>query len=116
VSFAGWLPWLLEAFMAGFVVWLWQQLVRLKRSTGRLVQEGKVSELPDHAQGPALVRDALRDLHRLEVRLRELGEKAAYEACRSQAFLSNTLEGVVILARVCPFSGDVSEQFREVLE
>lgn len=97
MTLPGWVPWLLlEVATAGLAVWFWRQLLRIKRGVGRLVSEGRVSDLPS---GPALIRATLSDLYQLETRLREIGQQRATEDFSLRAILSSMVEGVVILDR-----------------
>src|SRR5689334_9015860 len=97
VTLPGWVSWLLlEVATAGLAVWFWRQLLRIKRGVGRLVSEGRVSDLPS---GPAFIRATLSDLYQLETRLREIGQQRATEDFSLRAILSSMVEGVVILDR-----------------
>jgi two-component system, OmpR family, phosphate regulon sensor histidine kinase PhoR len=93
----GWMPWLLvEMLTAGLAAWLWRQLSRIRRNVRHLLQQGKVDEISD---GLPVIRATLQDLHRLEVRLREIGRQATEEDFSLRAILSSMVEGVMILDR-----------------
>lgn len=97
MTLPGWTPWLwLEMLTAGLVVWLWRQLLRLRRNVRQLVRQGKVDEF---SSGLPMVRATLQDLHQLETRLREIGRQVTEEDFSLRAILSSMVEGVMILDR-----------------
>ncbi|HEY0791677.1 MAG TPA: ATP-binding protein [Chthoniobacterales bacterium] len=97
MSIPWWLPWLLlELATAGSAFFLWRQLVRLHHGVRGLVTEGK---LPYRRDGPTVVQATFKDLYRLEVRLREIGQQIADEDFSLRAILSSMVEGVLILDR-----------------
>lgn len=97
MTLPGWTPWLLlEMLTAGLAVWLWCQLLRIRRNVRRLVHQGKVEEFTG---GFPVVREALQNLYQLEVRLREIGRQASEEDFSLRAILSSMVEGVMILDR-----------------
>ena len=97
MTLPGWTPWLLlEMLTAGLAVWLWRQLLRIRRNVRHLVQQGKVNEVPG---GLPVVRETLQDLHQLEIQLHEIGRQATEEDFSLRAILSSMVEGVMILDR-----------------